>query len=195
MVLFDEKTKKLTDLVAANIMAELWKILIVFLYEEKKNLFFAFLYASLWAQQSRDKTLRWKPICHATQLQLNLGVEFGVAPKWTIDLSGNYNPFYISHSRKWKHWLVQPEARYWFCDRFASHFIGFHALGGQYNFANLKNDVRLFGTDFSQLTDHRLQGWFAGGGVAYGYSWVLGRRWNLGIGDRVGICIYQVRQV
>ncbi|MGI6862092.1 DUF3575 domain-containing protein [Bacteroides sp. KG156] len=147
---------------------------------KKKNLFFALLVCLFMSAAVKGQNVALKTnLLYDATATFNLGVEFGVAPKWTIDLSGNYNPFTFSHSRKWKHWLVQPEARYWFCDRFAGHFIGFHALGGQYNFANLKNDVRLFGTDFSQLTDHRLQGWFAGGGVAYGYSWVLGRRWNL----------------
>lgn len=35
------------------------------------------------------------------------------------------------------------------------------------------------GTDFSPLREYRYQGWFAGAGVAYGYSWILGRHWNL----------------
>ena len=64
---------------------------------------------------------------------VNAGIEVGLAPKWTFDLSANYNGWTFSHERKWKHWLLQPEGRYWFCDRFAGHFVGVHALGGQYN--------------------------------------------------------------
>ena len=59
-------------------------------------------------------------------LTVNLGVEVGLAPRWTLDVSGNYNGWTLSHDRRWKHWLVQPEARYWFCDRFAGHFLGMH---------------------------------------------------------------------
>ena len=44
---------------------------------------------------------------------MNLGIEFGLAPKWTLDISGNYNPWTFSENRKMKHWLIQPEARYW----------------------------------------------------------------------------------
>nr|WP_297273403.1 DUF3575 domain-containing protein [uncultured Bacteroides sp.] len=110
---------------------------------------------------------------------VNAGVEVGLSPKWTLDVSGNYNAWTLSNDRKWKHWLVQPEARYWFCDRFAGHFLGFHLLGGQYNIGGLKNGLKFLGTDFSQLSDHRFQGWMAGAGVAYGYTWVLGRYWNL----------------
>ena len=110
---------------------------------------------------------------------INAGIEFGLAPKWTLDLSGNFNGWTMSHDRKWKHWLVQPEARYWFCDRFAGHFLGFHALGGQYNVGHLKNNIKFLGKDFSKLSDSRYQGWFIGAGIAYGYAWVLNKHWNL----------------
>ena len=110
---------------------------------------------------------------------INAGIEFGLAPKWTLDVSGNFNGWTMSHDRKWKHWMVQPEARYWFCDRFAGHFLGFHALGGQYNVGHLKNNIKFLGTDFSKLSDSRYQGWFIGAGVAYGYAWVLNKHWNL----------------
>ena len=65
---------------------------------------------------------------------LNVGVEFRVAPKWSIDLSGNYNPFNLGEDRKMKHWLVQPEVRYWFCEAFNGHFLALHGLGGVFRF-------------------------------------------------------------
>ena len=118
-------------------------------------------------------------------LTVNAGLEVGLAPRWSLDLSGNYNGWKVNE-HKWKHWLAQPEARYWFCDRFAGHFVGLHLLGGQYNFGNIKNSLNFLGNDFSELTDHRHQGWFAGAGVAYGYSWILGRHWNLELELGVG---------
>lgn len=112
-------------------------------------------------------------------LNVNAGIEVGLSPKWTLDMSGNFNGWTLSHNRRWKHWMVQPEARYWFCDRFAGHFLGIHVHGGQYNVGGLKNDIMLLGSDLSKLSDSRYQGWFVGGGVGYGYAWVLGRHWNL----------------
>lgn len=109
---------------------------------------------------------------------INAGVEIGLAPKWTLDLSGNYNGWTMSDNRKWKHWMVQPEARYWFCDRFVGHFLGIHAHGGQYNVGGLKNGISFLGTDFSNLSDLRYEGWFVGAGVGYGYSWILSKHWN-----------------
>ena len=111
-------------------------------------------------------------------LNVNAGVEFGLARRWTFDLTGDYNAWTVNE-RKWKHWLLQPEFRYWFCDRFSGHFLGFHALGGRYNFGNLRNNISMFGSDLSQLTHNRYQGWAVGGGIAYGYAWILGKHWNL----------------
>lgn len=112
-------------------------------------------------------------------MNINLGVEFGLAPKWTLDVSGEFNGWTLSRNRRLKHWAVQPEARYWFCDRFGGHFLGMHAHGGRYNIGGIKNGISFLGTDFSRLGNSRFQGWFAGAGVAYGYAWILGRHWNL----------------
>lgn len=112
-------------------------------------------------------------------LSPNLGIEIGLAPKWSLDVSGQFNAWTLSHGRRWKHWLVQPEARYWFCEALGGHFLGFHALTGQYNVGHIDTGFKFLGTDFSNFKHHRYQGWFGGLGVAYGYSWLLGKHWNL----------------
>jgi len=112
-------------------------------------------------------------------LTANAGVEFGWAPSWTLDVSANYNGWTLSHGRRWKHWLLQPEVRYWFCDRFAGHFVGGHLLGGQFNVGGVKNHIRFWGSDFSKVGSRRYKGWMTGAGMAYGYDWILGRHWNV----------------
>ena len=107
---------------------------------------------------------------------LNLGVEFGLGQRWTLDISGNYNPWTFSGNRKMKHWLVQPEVRWWSCTRFSGHFVGLHAHGGGYNWGGMLPWAIRPGSD---LRDHRYQGWLVGAGVSYGYHWVLGNRWGL----------------
>lgn len=111
-------------------------------------------------------------------LSPTLGVEVGLAPKWTMDVSGTLNAWTVNN-KKWKQWMVQPEARYWFCQRFSGSFLAVHALGGQYNFGNLDLPFKFLGTDFRELKEHRLQGWMVGAGVGYGYSWILDRHWNI----------------
>lgn len=95
---------------------------------------------------------------------LNLGAEIAVAPKMTLDLTGNYNPFRFSDNRKIMHWAVQPELRYWTCQRFSGHFFGLHAHYGMYN---------------GGIKKYRYDGWLVGGGLSYGYQWIIGKRWNL----------------
>ena len=45
-------------------------------------------------------------------LTLNLGAEVRLLPRWTMDVSGNLNAWAVNGHR-WKHWVVQPEFRYW----------------------------------------------------------------------------------
>ena len=151
-------------------------------YGMNNNLkFYALLIVGLllcFGAKSQDIAIKTNLLYDATAT-INAGIEVGLAPRWTLDVSGNYNNWTMSHDRKWKHWLLQPEARYWFCNKFIGHFLGIHAHGGQYNLGNLENEINFLGTDFSQLSDKRYQGWFLGLGMAYGYSWVLSRHWNL----------------
>jgi hypothetical protein len=110
---------------------------------------------------------------------INLGVEIGIAPKWTLDISGNLNAWSKDEQTRWKHWLVQPEARYWFCDRFSRHFIGAHAIGGAFNLGGINNNLSFLGTDFSVLKEKRYQGYAYGGGIAYGFAFMLSEHINL----------------
>lgn len=133
--------------------------------------------AALVTAQAQDFAVKTNLLYDATAT-VNVGAEVGLAPRWTFDLSGNYNAWSISE-RKLKHWMVQPEFRYWFCERFQDHFIAVHALGGQYNVGFIPNDLNVFGKDLSVLSDHRFQGSFAGAGIAYGYAWALTEHLNL----------------
>ncbi len=109
---------------------------------------------------------------------INAGFEVGLAPKWTAELTGNFNNWSVAH-RLWKQWLLQPEVRYWLCERFSGHFFGAHLLGGQFNFGHFDLPISFLGTDFREFKDYRRQGWMAGLGIAYGYSWILDRHWNI----------------
>lgn len=111
-------------------------------------------------------------------LNVNAGVEVGLAPHWSLDLSGQYNGWAVNDHR-WKNWVVQPEARYWFCDRFAKSFLALHALGGGFNWGNLDMPYSFLGSNFRNLKDHRYQGWGAGAGIGYGYDWVINKHWNI----------------
>lgn len=105
----------------------------------------------------------------------NLGVEFGLGKKTTLDISGGYNPFEFNDDKRFKHWLVQPELRFWPCEKFNGFFWGIHGHGGEFSVAGIKLPFGLF----SNLEEHRYEGYLFGGGLTIGYQWVLGKHWNL----------------
>lgn len=102
-----------------------------------------------------------------------------MAKKWSLDLSGNYNGWKFGDEARMKHWLVQPEARYWLCEKFNGHFFGLHAHYADYNVGGLKFLSK-------NMENHRYQGNLYGAGLSYGYQWLLSDRWSmeavLGIG-------------
>ena len=99
----------------------------------RKIIFLLFaLLASTHTMKAQEIALKTNLVYDAL-LTVNLGAEAKIAPRWSVDLSGNFNAWTLDHGKKWKHWMVQPEARYWFCDAMAGHFVAAHALGGQYN--------------------------------------------------------------
>lgn len=109
----------------------------------------------------------------------NLAVEVGLAPRWTAQLEAEYMNWSAWDDQIWKHWTVQPEVRYWFCDRFAGHFLDLHALGGQFNLGQLNHNLPHFKDELADLKNYRYEGWFVGGGIGYGYDFILSRHWNL----------------
>lgn len=149
----------------------------------KRKLSFCLLFALLFLGGpsracAQDWAVKTNLVYDATATA-NLGVEIGLAPKWTLDVSGNLNAWSKNDKTKWKHWLIQPEARYWFCDRFSRHFIGVHAIGAAFNFGSIQNNISFLGTDLSVLSSKRYQGYAFGGGLAYGYAFMLSKYINL----------------
>lgn len=112
-------------------------------------------------------------------------VEFAFADKWSAELGANFIDWKIGEGVR-KHWFVRPGARYWFCERFAGHFIGLDLMAGEFNFGNIDNNIKFLNNDFRGLRDKRYQGWGAGAGIAYGYTWMLSKHWSveatLGVG-------------
>lgn len=100
---------------------------------------------------------------------INLGVEIGLGRKTTLDISANYNGWMLNEAKQtsYKHYMILPEFRYWLCERFVGHFFGAHVGYMDYDASN---------TVFS---NNRYDGNMYGGGLSYGYQFVLGNRWNL----------------
>ena len=115
----------------------------------------------------------------------NVGFEFAMAPRWTFEIAGGYNPFILDKEEnvKAKHFLVTPEFRYWFCEAFQGHFIGLNGNYTQFNIGGIYVPDVFFkhggGYFLDELKNARSQGWAAGAGITYGYAWPISRRWNM----------------
>lgn len=105
----------------------------------------------------------------------NLALELALSRKTTLELGMGFNPFTFSDNKKFKHWLVQPEFRWWTCEVFNGHFFGVHAHGAQFNVGGWDIPVGRL----EKFKDNRYEGYLYGGGLSYGYQWILGPRWNL----------------
>jgi hypothetical protein len=104
----------------------------------------------------------------------NLALEMALSRKTTLELGAGLNWFDFSDNRKLKHLLVQPELRWWTCDVFNGHFFGIHAHGAQFNVGGWDIPVGRLDT----FKDNRYEGYLYGGGISYGYQWILSPRWN-----------------
>ena len=68
-------------------------------------------------------------------------------------------------------YLIQPELRYWPCRKFEGHFLGVHGHYAYYNVGQIPF--------FSGMEDIIYRGNLYGGGITYGYHWVLGDRFSI----------------
>lgn len=110
-------------------------------------------------------------------MSMNLGMELKLNNFSTLKLPVTYNPWTFENNKKFKFILVQPEWRWWLCEAFSGHFLGLHAHYAFYNAGALD---KVWSIEFSDYMEkHRFQGWLAGGGLTYGYSFYLAPRWSL----------------
>lgn len=101
----------------------------------------------------------------------NAGFEFAMSRHFSFDLWGAYNAFKFSNDMKINLYLAQPEFRYWPCRSFEGHFIGLHGHYGHYNIGQIPF--------VSSLKNEIYRGDLYGGGLSYGYHFVMGNRWGL----------------
>lgn len=110
---------------------------------------------------------------------INLGVEAKLAPRWTLDVNADFNNWTFSEGKRYKHWMAQPEIRYWLCEAMHGNFFALELHGGQYNMGAIDLGFSFLGTDYRKLKFNRYQGWYAGAGLTYGHAWMLAKHWNI----------------
>lgn len=108
---------------------------------------------------------------------LNLGADVRVSPHWTVGLNAGYRPWPTDDktTRKWKHFLIAPELRYWTDSTFHRSYWGTNIFYSHYNVGHVTFPFGLYKT----VRDHRVQGDLIGIGAFYGRSWRLNRYFRL----------------
>lgn len=101
----------------------------------------------------------------------NIGVEFCVSRHITIVFNGAYNAWKFDNNMKINLYLIQPEFRYWPCRKYEGHFVGVHGHYGYYNIGQFPF--------ISNMRNLVYRGDLYGGGISYGYHWILGNRWSV----------------
>ncbi|MCM1302216.1 MAG: DUF3575 domain-containing protein [Alistipes senegalensis] len=102
---------------------------------------------------------------------LHLGTEAAVTDRWSVEVSGYWNPI-DTPKRSLNFAAVQVGGRYWLYEAFVGHFIGSHLSYVDYDLGN---------------RTRRYDGWAFGIGFSYGYSWMLAKRWNVSVEAGIGL--------
>lgn len=142
----------------------------------KPKLTLLLLFATTITTVSAQKVAVKTNLLYDAMTNINLGVEIGLGKRTSLDISGQINPWTYNEktNSKLKHIMVQPEFRYWLCQRFSGHFFGIHPTWAHYNVGAM--DLP-FGLTTNSLAKYRYNGDLYGVGVGYGYQWVFKKRW------------------
>ena len=120
----------------------------------------------------------------------NLRMGFRLSPHWSTGLTVGYRPWPTSDetTRKYRHLLISPDIRYWTDSVDVHHFFGANLIYSHYNVGGITFPFGLY----KSVRTERRQGDLGAIGLYYGYSWPLGRWWNIEalIGAAVGYTQY-----
>ncbi len=135
-------------------------------------------------------------------LSPNLSFEAGLGPRTSIEVSAGYNgwtnlwdnggegtgPDYDlnnNYKRRLDHIFGKAEFRYWFKERFRSHFVGANVFYADYNVGELGVPLLFEG----KQVDY--DGNAIGGGFTYGYLWRWSKSWAMEFSLGAGVAIME----
>lgn len=149
-------------------------------------LLLACIQGSVLANGGEAEGIRYAPLLTVKSSALstllltpNLSVEVPVMGHWTVDLTTEYNNWDAWGQQKWRHWTLQPEARYWWKEPLAGLYGGVHLLMGEYNIGNWRHQMPFFKGELQHADEYRFQGSCWGVGLGIGYAWQLDGNWGV----------------
>lgn len=121
---------------------------------------------------SAQKVALKNNLLYDAALTPNLSLEWYLTEKWTMQAEVGFNPFPLDNDvdHKWRHVLVDLEAKYWFCHAFVRDFIGVNAAYSHFNVAEGSYPI---GWMFKDVKKYRFQGDMVAAGVSYGWHFIV----------------------
>lgn len=138
----------------------------------KKFLWAALIGAAVYFPVQAQRVAVKTNLLYDALATLQLGVETSWRTHWSAEIAGNGNPWTLSGGKSVKHWMVQPEIRYWVHEAFNGHYFGVHVHYADYDIAGKK-------LPFQMKKEFCYDGFAYGAGIAYGYQLYLSARWNM----------------
>ena len=131
---------------------------------------------------AQEAAIKWNPL-YLGLGSVNLGIEFSVAPKWTLAFEGNaviFNPWQNGDNSIYANgWTGTFEARWYTCEAFNGHHLGLYGTVGRFGEASsnfdLFNKIALGGHGATGATNVKA----AMLGLSYGYYLKLNHGWGL----------------
>ena len=128
----------------------------------------------------------------------NLAVEVQVGDHVSLGVNGGFKswPRFLfwesnntENAKHWRHFLVSPEARYYFDEVFQGTFVGANVIYTHFNVGDVKFPFGLY----PEVQEYRDQGAYWAGGVFAGYAWWPWQHWRLELngGAAVGLASYE----
>ena len=142
-----------------------------------RYLFLTMLFFGAFSDAQAQKVTVSNNLLYDATLTPNLRVGLKLAPHWSTGLTAGFRPWPTddSKTRKYRHVLISPSLRYWKDSVNVHHFFGTNIIYSHYNVGGITFPFGLY----KSVRKERKQGDLVALGVFYGYSWSLGRYWNI----------------
>lgn len=119
-------------------------------------------------------------------LSPNVAVEYAFAPQWSAEMALSLNSWRSWGNSRLHHLLLQPELKYWFCEKYDGWFVSGTAMAGLATLGNFM-DLSQYNAKSPDLSNFLLKNALALSiGVGGGYDFILDRHWNLEVEGAIG---------
>ena len=157
---------------------------------------FALLTALAHNARAQEVSLRNNLAYDATGTP-NLSVEVQVGDHVSVGVTGGFKSWprflawdndNLNNTTHWRHFLVAPEARYYFNEVFKGGFVGADFIYTHFNVGDVKFPFGLY----PEVRDNRDQGSYWAGGLFAGWAWWPWQHWRLELlgGVAAGLAAY-----